>query len=65
MGAMTFNFIQEVENKPGLRYGRLLNAMRHAIREAKTGIRLNGPIESLVNKLLFNSELLQVVMFST
>lgn len=51
-GALTYSFIQAVQNEPGLTYGRLLNSMRYAIREAKTGIRLNGPIASLVNRLL-------------
>ncbi|KAF3435029.1 hypothetical protein FNV43_RR22116 [Rhamnella rubrinervis] len=51
-GAMTYSFIQAVQNEPGLTYGRLLNAMRFAIREAKTGIRLKGPIASILNKLL-------------
>ena len=41
-----------MQNEPGLTYGRLLNSMRYAIRDAKTGIRLNGPIASLVNRLL-------------
>jgi hypothetical protein len=51
-GALTYSFIQAVQNEPGLTYGRLLNSMRYAIREAKTGIRLNGPIASFVNRLL-------------
>lgn len=51
-GALTYSFIQAVQNEPGLTYGRLLNSMRYAIREAKTGIRLKGPIASLVNRLL-------------
>ncbi|GKV35400.1 hypothetical protein SLEP1_g43670 [Rubroshorea leprosula] len=52
-GAMTFSFIQAVQNEPGLTYGRLLTAMRSAIREAKNGLKLNGPIAALVNKALF------------
>ncbi|KAL5564075.1 hypothetical protein UlMin_033822 [Ulmus minor] len=55
-GALTYSFIQAVENEiasAGLvTYGRMLGAMRHIIREAKTGIRLKGPIASLLNKLL-------------
>lgn len=56
---MTYSFIQAVQNEPGLTYGRLLNAMRFAIREAKTGIRLKGPIASLLNKLI-STDLSQV-----
>lgn len=63
-GALTYSFIQAVQNEPGLTYGRLLNAMRHAIRGAKTGgLRLNGPIASLVNKAL-RTELTQVCYLS-
>ncbi|XP_021899893.1 metacaspase-1 isoform X2 [Carica papaya] len=56
-GAMTYNFIQAVQNEPGLTYGRLLNCMRNAIRESKSsgGLRLNGPIASILNKLVFTS----------
>ncbi|WRX15023.1 hypothetical protein QQP08_007510, partial [Theobroma cacao] len=32
-GAMTFSFIQAVQHEPRLTYGRLLNAMRNAIRD--------------------------------
>jgi hypothetical protein len=60
-GALTYSFIQAVQNEPGLTYGRLLNSMRYAIREAKTGIRLKGPIASLVNRLLC-AELSQVIL---
>jgi hypothetical protein len=60
-GALTYCFIQAVQNEPGLTYGRLLNSMRQVIRGAKTGgLRLNGPIASLVNKALFNTEITQV-----
>ncbi|KAK9286621.1 hypothetical protein L1049_015021 [Liquidambar formosana] len=58
-GALTYSFIQAVQNEPGITYGRLLTAMRSAIREAKTGIRLDGPIASLVRKV-FRTELVQV-----
>ncbi|XP_057977354.1 metacaspase-1-like [Malania oleifera] len=51
-GVLTYSFIQAVQNEPGLAYGRLLSAMRSAIREARTGLRLNGPIASLINKAL-------------
>ncbi|KAL4614803.1 hypothetical protein ACB092_07G079300 [Castanea dentata] len=51
-GALTYCFIQAVQSEPGLTYGRLLNSIRQQIREAKTGIRLNGPIASLINKVL-------------
>lgn len=58
-GAMTFCFIQAVESEPGATYGRILNAMRTAIREAKTGIAISGPIASLV-KRVFGVGLTQV-----
>lgn len=58
-GAMTYSFIQAAENEPGLTYGRLLGAMRSTIREAKSGRRGNGPILSLINKIL-RTELSQV-----
>ncbi|XP_030459182.1 metacaspase-1-like [Syzygium oleosum] len=51
-GAMTYSFIQAMQNGNELTYGHLLNAMRHTIREASTGVRLKGPIASLVNKVL-------------
>ncbi|XP_075674652.1 metacaspase-1-like isoform X1 [Castanea sativa] len=51
-GALTYCFIQAVQSEPGLTYGRLLNSIRQQIREAKIGIRLNGPIASLINKVL-------------
>ncbi|XP_022762414.1 metacaspase-3-like isoform X1 [Durio zibethinus] len=54
-GAMTFSFIQAVQNEPGLTYGRLLNAMRNAIRDVKAGLRLTGPIATLINKVLFGT----------
>ncbi|CAK7328478.1 unnamed protein product [Dovyalis caffra] len=59
-GALTYSFIQAVQNEPGLTYGRLINVMRQALRGAKTGgLRLSGPIASLVNKALFNTEITQ------
>ncbi|XP_065871676.1 metacaspase-1-like isoform X2 [Euphorbia lathyris] len=65
-GALTYSLIQAVENEPGLTYGRLLNAMRLAIRSAKTsGLRLSGPIASLINKTLFNTELSQEPQLSS
>ncbi|GFP98705.1 metacaspase-1 [Phtheirospermum japonicum] len=51
-GAMTFSFIQAVQNEPGLTYGRLLNAMRQKIRDTKTGPLPNGPVTSLLKKVL-------------
>ncbi|KAL3620939.1 hypothetical protein CASFOL_035851 [Castilleja foliolosa] len=51
-GAMTFSFIQAAQNESGLTYGRLLNAMRQKIRETKTGFLTNGPVTSLVKKVL-------------
>ncbi|XWS39739.1 hypothetical protein CRYUN_Cryun18bG0080100 [Craigia yunnanensis] len=43
-GAMTFSFIQAVQNEPGLTYGCLLNAMHNAIRDAKAGLCLTGQL---------------------
>ncbi|WJX46573.1 hypothetical protein P8452_33361 [Trifolium repens] len=52
-GALTYSFIQTVQNEPGLTYGHLLSTMRSTIYGTKTGIvTLNGPIASLLNKLL-------------
>ncbi|KAF8044162.1 hypothetical protein BT93_A2212 [Corymbia citriodora subsp. variegata] len=51
-GALTYSFIQAMLKGHELTYGHLLIAMRHTIREASTGVRLKGPIASLVNKLL-------------
>ncbi|THU44616.1 hypothetical protein C4D60_Mb02t09260 [Musa balbisiana] len=59
-GAMTYSFIQAIENEPGTTYGRLLTAMRSAIREASTGIRMSGPIVSLMRKV-FNFGLTQIM----
>ncbi|MED6108734.1 hypothetical protein PIB30_026821 [Stylosanthes scabra] len=36
-GALTYSFIQAMQDEPKLTYGRLLNAMRSTIREAKQG----------------------------
>ncbi|XP_038984838.1 metacaspase-1-like isoform X2 [Phoenix dactylifera] len=49
-GAMTYSFIQALEFEPGTTYGRLLTAMRSAIRDANTGIG-GGPIASLLRKV--------------
>ena len=63
-GALTYSLIQAVQNEPGLSYGRLLVAMRNAVRAAKSGgLRLNGPIAAMLNKALFNSSILQVFFF--
>ncbi|KAL5054554.1 hypothetical protein RYX36_035236 [Vicia faba] len=52
-GALTFSFIQTVQNEPGLTYGHLLSTMRSTIYGTKSGIvTLNGPIASLLNRLL-------------
>ncbi|KAK4769180.1 hypothetical protein SAY86_027330 [Trapa natans] len=53
-GAMTYSFIQAMERERSGRptYGHLLNAMRVAIHEAKTGIHLSGPMASLASRLL-------------
>jgi len=52
-GALTYSFIQTVQNEPGLTYGHLLSTMRSTIHGTKTGIvTLNGPIASLLNRLL-------------
>ena len=60
---MTFSFIQAVQNEPGLTYGRLLNAMRNAIRDVKAGLRLTGPIASLINRVIFGTTA-QVFLFT-
>ncbi|MQM00378.1 hypothetical protein Taro_033109 [Colocasia esculenta] len=60
-GAMTYCFIQAVESEPGVTYGRILQSMRSAIREASTGIRVGGPIASLLGKV-FQIGLTQVVV---
>ncbi|KAF6140576.1 hypothetical protein GIB67_013869 [Kingdonia uniflora] len=52
-GAMTYSFIQAAQSAPGLTYGCLINAMRNAIRQANTGVRINGPITSFLRKVLF------------
>lgn len=57
-GAMTYSFIQALEFEPGTTYGRLLSAMRAAIRDANTGIG-GGPIASLLRKV-FGLDLTQV-----
>ncbi|KAM1030451.1 hypothetical protein ACFX13_035062 [Malus domestica] len=45
-GALTYSFIQAAENDRGSTYGSLLNAMRHKIREAKTGIDMETQLSS-------------------
>ncbi|KAG1334605.1 putative Metacaspase-2 [Cocos nucifera] len=47
---MTYSFIQALEFEPGTTYGRLLTAMRSAIRDANTGVG-SGPIASLLRKV--------------
>lgn len=63
-GALTYCFIQAVESEPGATYGRLLYAMRLAIRTASTGIRINGPIASLI-KTVFGVGLTQEPQLSS
>ncbi|WOL03806.1 metacaspase-1-like [Canna indica] len=63
-GAMTYSFIQAIENQPGTTYGSLLMAMRSAIRDASTGIRLSGPIVSLMRRV-FNFGLTQEPQLSS
>ncbi|XP_058214285.1 metacaspase-1-like [Rhododendron vialii] len=55
-GAMTYSFIQALQNEPGLTYGRLLNTMRCAIRDAKPGSQLNGPIASFIRKVFITTQ---------
>lgn len=62
---MTFSFIQAVQNEPGLTYGRLLNAMRNAIRDVKAGLRLNGPIASLINRVVFGTTIQEPLLSSS
>lgn len=49
-GALTYSFIQALQDEPGLTYGRLLNVMRSAIREAHDRLRPNGKFAALVNR---------------
>ncbi|KAE8668266.1 hypothetical protein F3Y22_tig00112343pilonHSYRG00045 [Hibiscus syriacus] len=56
-GAMTFCFIQAVENEPDLTYGRLLIAIRKAILQVKACLRKTGTIKNLVNKVLQKSSI--------
>lgn len=49
---MTFSFIQAVELEPGTTYGRLLTAMRGAIREIGSGCQFSGPIASLIRRAI-------------
>ncbi|KAL3814405.1 hypothetical protein ACJIZ3_015673 [Penstemon smallii] len=58
-GAMTYSFIQAVQNEPGLTYGRLLYDMRRNIHDIRKGL-LNGPVASLVKRVL-RPELSQVI----
>ncbi|XP_072972597.1 metacaspase-1-like isoform X1 [Typha angustifolia] len=51
-GAMTYSFIQAIESEPGTTYGRLLTNMRSAIRDTNTSTHLNGPIASLIRRVL-------------
>lgn len=51
-GAMTFSFIQAVESEPGTTYGRLLTAMRAAIRETGSSCQFSGPIASLIRRAI-------------
>ncbi|KAK2663300.1 hypothetical protein Ddye_001874 [Dipteronia dyeriana] len=55
-GALTFSFIQAMENERGITYGRLLNAMRQSIRQAKSGIRLDAAVANIVKKTVFKSD---------
>ncbi|RWW27608.1 hypothetical protein BHE74_00017537 [Ensete ventricosum] len=63
-GAMTYSFIQAMESEPGTTYGRLLTAMRAAIRASGIGITINGPIASLMRKV-FNFGSTQVPQLSS
>ncbi|KAF5733345.1 metacaspase-1-like isoform X1 [Tripterygium wilfordii] len=65
-GSMTYSFIHAVQSQPGLTYGHLVNSMRSAIRDGKTtGIRLNGPLANLMNKVIFGSALSQEPQLSS
>lgn len=50
-GAMTFCFIQAVISEPGLTYGRVLSAMRTAIRDAGMGTPISRPIAALFKRV--------------
>ncbi|KAK4378592.1 hypothetical protein RND71_000454 [Anisodus tanguticus] len=48
MGALTYSFIQTLEQETKLTYGRLIMRMHNKIQEAKKGLRLNGANETQV-----------------
>ncbi|KAJ0988617.1 hypothetical protein J5N97_006973 [Dioscorea zingiberensis] len=50
-GAMTYCFIQAVISEPGSTYGRILSAMRSAIRDADGGLSVTGPLAALLKKV--------------
>ncbi|XP_059313754.1 metacaspase-3-like [Lycium ferocissimum] len=45
-GALTYSFIQTLEQEPKLTYGRLLMSMHYKIHEAQKGMGLNGANET-------------------
>ncbi|KAJ8572517.1 hypothetical protein K7X08_009028 [Anisodus acutangulus] len=54
-GALTYSFIQTLEQEPKLTYGRLFMSMHYKIHEAQKGIGLNGANETQEPQL-FSSE---------
>lgn len=63
-GAMTYSFINAIENKgAGATYGSLMHSIQWAIRNASLGIQGSGPISSLL-KRVFGNGLAQVIPFS-
>lgn len=51
-GVMTYSFIQALECSTIVTYGSLLNSMKSAVAEAKTGFRTTGSIASRLMKML-------------
>lgn len=48
MGALTYSFIQTLEEEVKLTYGRLIMCMYNKIHEAQKGLGLNGASETQV-----------------
>lgn len=62
---MTYSFIKAVELEPGTTYGRLLTAMRTAIRENGAGCQFSGPIASLIRRAIpFGSTQVNLISIS-
>uniref|UniRef100_M1AXU7 Caspase n=2 Tax=Solanum tuberosum TaxID=4113 RepID=M1AXU7_SOLTU len=48
MGALTYSFIQTLEQETKLTYGRLIMSMQNKIQQAQKGLGLNGANETQV-----------------